>query len=595
MGLGDFISGIFGSENKERAPDVQVDPLAYQYGGRYGGADAAAGRMEGLANGSYGVGAGYQNNSYGLAGLGSGYLGQSDAARAQQQQALGLMMGRATGQTPSIAQMQADRQMQQAVAAQGARAASARGPAALALAQQQAANNTANAQGAISNQAQINAAQERQAAEQAAFGAASGIRQGDLGSAGTAYGASAQQGQLGIGYGQLGLGQDSLANNIRQSQLGASMNQQAQTAANRLGSAGINAGVGGQNAAMNQSNSMGLMGLISQGAGAAAGAFGGKADGGPVAAGKPYVVGERGPEVVVPTDNAVVVPNEIAFGGDEPMAASTWGAAPADSDAQRFDTQRRETALAALDALGREFGPGGRYETTDMRRVREFKERARQDPGSITDAERDAAKESYDRIRQARARAPEMAERNAVAEGRALPSPGGGLARMRIEQPKDDEEASLFAAPKGSGQPAKEAAPAGPQTLKQRGLAALGNASGQFMQMAANVDTRYHGPSGYIPPQLLPVVGARAYGGPMSGGLPYLVGEQGPELVVPAPAPPSAFAGLAPRTSLAAGSGPAAASFDRINPDGSMDVLGSLKAHSDFATRFARNPSSGGM
>jgi len=85
-------------------------------------------------------------------------------------------MARAAGTTPSIAQMQADRQMGQAAAQQAALQSSARGPGALALAQQTAANNTANAHGAISNQAQQNAANERLNAEQAAFGAASGMR-----------------------------------------------------------------------------------------------------------------------------------------------------------------------------------------------------------------------------------------------------------------------------------------------------------------------------------------------------------------------------------------------------------------------------------
>jgi hypothetical protein len=100
-------------------------------------------------------------------------------ARGGQQQVANMMLARARGQVPSIAQMQADRQMQQAAAAQTSAAASARGPAALALAQQNAAANTAASQANISGQAQVNAAQEQQANEQNALGAFSTIRGGD--------------------------------------------------------------------------------------------------------------------------------------------------------------------------------------------------------------------------------------------------------------------------------------------------------------------------------------------------------------------------------------------------------------------------------
>jgi hypothetical protein len=101
-------------------------------------------------------------------------------AREAQRGMAGLMEARARGQVPSIAQMQADRQMGMAAAEQSSAAASARGPAGLALAQQGAAANTAAMQSNISNQAQINAATERLQAEQAAFGAYGGMRQGDL-------------------------------------------------------------------------------------------------------------------------------------------------------------------------------------------------------------------------------------------------------------------------------------------------------------------------------------------------------------------------------------------------------------------------------
>lgn len=122
-------------------------------------------------------------------------------ARQSQQATADMMYRRASGQTPSIASQQARQDMmmlqqggqranQQAAAAQASQAASARGAAGVAMAQQNAANNIANAQGQIgtstaqamqniSNQSQINAAQERAQAEQAAFGAYSGMRGGD--------------------------------------------------------------------------------------------------------------------------------------------------------------------------------------------------------------------------------------------------------------------------------------------------------------------------------------------------------------------------------------------------------------------------------
>jgi hypothetical protein len=34
-------------------------------------------------------------------------------------------------------------------------------------------------------------------------------------------------------------------------------------------------------------------------------------------------------------------------------------------------------------------------------------------------------------------------------------------------------------------------------------------------------------------------------------------------------------------------------SFDQVNGDGGMDVLGSLKKHSNFATQFQSNPTGG--
>lgn len=183
----------------EAAARDQAYQASYQYGGWAGGAHEAANRysMQGLAGqGRQGETIDYTNALYDR--------GQAQAARGNQNSIYGLMAARAAGTTPSIAQMQADRQMQQAAAEQSSAAASARGPAGLALAQQGAAANTAAMQSNISGMAQINAANERQQAEQAAFQAATGMRGGDM----QAGGMAAQQAQA-----QAGLYQQQRAQN----------------------------------------------------------------------------------------------------------------------------------------------------------------------------------------------------------------------------------------------------------------------------------------------------------------------------------------------------------------------------------------------
>ncbi len=146
----------------------------FQYGGYAGGAGHDVNFYQSVAGGAgqrHGAQIDYSNANGSR--LNQGY------DRAEQVGLAGAMRDRALGNAPSISQMQADRQMGQAAAEQSSAAASARGPAALALAQQGAAANTANMQSNISNQAQINAAQERTQAQQAAMGAYSGIRAGD--------------------------------------------------------------------------------------------------------------------------------------------------------------------------------------------------------------------------------------------------------------------------------------------------------------------------------------------------------------------------------------------------------------------------------
>lgn len=291
----------------------------FEYGGAAGQANADANRYAHWANAAQfrqGAQADY-GRAQGLTGRAVRWDEYGGAAREAQGAAAGLMYSRATGATPSIAGMQARQDMQRAQAAQAAQAASARGAAGLALAQQNAANNTANAQAQISNQAQINAATERMQAEQAAFNAYSGMRSGDVAQSaqmGALAQSEAQQAQYNAALQQqqralndqmsLGMSQHEIA--TKQSQLNANMQQQ-QLMAQSYGMANqLNAGA-------NQANADREMGYFKAGLGAVSGGAGmlvpGKADGGPVEAGKPYVVGERGPELIIPADRGLVIPN----------------------------------------------------------------------------------------------------------------------------------------------------------------------------------------------------------------------------------------------------------------------------------------------
>lgn len=268
----------------------KIDANAFNYGGSPTGAAEAATRYGDRANayntnsqqaynyGNQGMQAGFQSLQGAQQGMLAGFssLGNATATRGRQMQAADLMMARAQGRVPSIAEQVAARQSQQAAAQQMGLAAGARGPAAMALAQQNAAGNIANAQTNIAGQASLAAAQERLAAEQAAFGAYGGVRGQDVSQAqagfqgastaqqgaatafqgaGVGYGASAQQGQLGLGYNQLG-------NQVQTTQLGANMQREAMNNANR--NAAIDRELGLKRAEQERSDSIG-MGLLNAG------------------------------------------------------------------------------------------------------------------------------------------------------------------------------------------------------------------------------------------------------------------------------------------------------------------------------------------
>lgn len=425
-----------GKNNREAGnfgDSKQYDPNAGLYGGRAGVEDETARRMQQSAGQWQGKADEYGAQQQGLYNGGQAAMQQQQAARGMQMDAAGMARARATGAVPSIAQQQTDRGIarvgqqasmarQQAFAQQASQAASARGAAGLALAGQQAANNTANAGASISqnqfaqqadmaNAGAVAASQERLAAEQAYAQQAGAVRGGDVSAAQTQYGAAAQAGQLGLGAGQLGLGYQNAETNMRLGSMQGRNQQQATLASSYNQSEQLNQQTANQNAEKkglidtvtdlfpsdaNTKMYLGGGGPQSFGGfgtlgGAMAGATqqdpvnnasaykldpsggmdvdatirqqaesgtkfvndptggmvaGARADGGPVAGGEPYLVGERGPEIVVPSADGTVIPNH---------AISTWGTggpdvAAQDAAAVQAGTQANTAAFAAQEA-----------------------------------------------------------------------------------------------------------------------------------------------------------------------------------------------------------------------------------------------------
>ncbi len=168
-----------------------VDPGAYNYGGDPNKAAADAAKYQQAADAAQNRQGEQIHNEFG-----NQDRDQALGARGSALSMADMMRDRASGKTPSIAGMRANNDIGRAVADQSSIAASARGPAALALASQQAAAGSSNAISNISNQAQVNSAQERSDAEKNAFGAYSGLRQGDQAQQGQDFSQGLAQAQL---------------------------------------------------------------------------------------------------------------------------------------------------------------------------------------------------------------------------------------------------------------------------------------------------------------------------------------------------------------------------------------------------------------
>jgi hypothetical protein len=340
-GIGGLFTTLMGSKNQFKATPTEIDRNNYNYGNTPGGADEAAGRYRGQAEGAQGrqgvqVDFSQADQDRGMA---MGARDLSLASRDDERGIAAMMAARARGDVPSIAGMRANEdirqlqqgaalQSQQAVQQQASAQAGARGAAGMALAGQGAANNVAQAQGAIgrgtsmamqgiSNQAQINAANERMQAEQGAMGAYGQVRGGDMAMRGqdmTSQGMSANQamGQAGFDDAQRGrndamtMGMTANEIAVRNAQMQGGQNYEGQRSANDMTSQGINAGVSGQNAGMNQKNAEGAIGMLRDAAGGVGSLF--KAHGGPVQGTQPYLVGEYGPELIVPAQDGHVIP-----------------------------------------------------------------------------------------------------------------------------------------------------------------------------------------------------------------------------------------------------------------------------------------------
>lgn len=157
---------------EKNAPQKQQELATdFEYGGDPNRANRDADYFRGLAEQAQGRQGEVIDTS-----RGDEWRRAAQQGRLGQLEALGAMRNRALGLVPSIAEMQANRDMQRAFADQTSIAAGARGAAGLALAQQQAAGNSATLGSRISNDAQVNAANERMQAEQAWFGGLSGMR-----------------------------------------------------------------------------------------------------------------------------------------------------------------------------------------------------------------------------------------------------------------------------------------------------------------------------------------------------------------------------------------------------------------------------------
>lgn len=143
------------------------------------------------------------------------YNADTNASRQEQGNSLAMLREAAMGKAPSRAELLSRHQMDQAASAQQSLAASARGPAALAMAQQQAAGNTARSMTDISANTSAMRADEMARARDSYYQGAAGMRGQDQARVG-----DASQRELGLANNQLGWGQLDQQGRGQEAQLG---------------------------------------------------------------------------------------------------------------------------------------------------------------------------------------------------------------------------------------------------------------------------------------------------------------------------------------------------------------------------------------
>lgn len=660
MGLGDFISNVVGGKNEFEAKQTELDQNAYEYGGQKGGAQQAAnayGQQAANAQGKAGEYGAQQQNLYnrgnnGLDMAGQAFnqgqnqmnvanniLAQQGQARQGQQDVANMMMARARGETPSIAQMQGDRAAQQMAAQQSSAAASARGGAAMALAQQNAANNLSTGQANIAQQTQINAANERMQAEQSALGAYGQMRGGDVSAANTAFGgaqtayggasaatgmansafgAGAQSGQLGLGQGQLGLGYAGLQNNVNQTQLNAQQNKMAQQSNNQNAANQINAAVAQQNAAAAGQAGMGAMGAGASLAGAAATSSDARAKQGirPVNDAEAARLSGRADEIMggYRADPALARAQGAADGARDagiggflarqtsamPSPITGYGMTQDQFDAYRAAqasdrnhlgqvarSERDEQAASPNATIGGGFAvPGMSYAGQRAPVTKDAMYRA-DDKGGSTEESRLASLRAY------RENGVELSDRDKYDLDRMERSQGKA-AKNEKEPPKGEEKKKL-----GIGDVLSTVGKSMSDTGDRMGRIQFGGGGG-------GEGVHLLGSPTYTPAP----ISFRAEGGPVMAGQPTIVGEAGPEAFVPSGGgngevgskiaqgsmgmDPSQMMtraqGVMPHGPRMDAGGPFGAASYEVTKNGGEDVMATGKAMSDFDTRFARNP-----
>jgi hypothetical protein len=155
------------------------------------------------------------------------------------------------------------------------------------------------------------------------------------------------QGSLGTGADRAGsLIENSLARAIRTGKLGFDdLERTALAALSQIAAGAVTNGL---------TSLFGQGGLATVGTKLVSAFFGlaGRATGGPVSPGRPYMVGEQGPELFVPTSAGSIAPSAIKGGGRDVRVSITLNA-PSGSEPQALAKSSRQVARAVAQALQR--------------------------------------------------------------------------------------------------------------------------------------------------------------------------------------------------------------------------------------------------